>query len=501
MKGASVSLIYPADRSQNQTGVTDSQGIYTFSNLDEGSYILVVEHEGYLPQARQRINTLDSTPEAISVVAGVSHVTYRLARAANLAGRIYDAQRQPLTGADVQLLQVRYDNLGRPVLSPLSSGEPIRSDERGDYEFLRIPPGAYYIRATSKGLTEYFPGVTQSGEATPISVEPGVDQRNIDFAFVEPKGFQISGRVSDRCTPGERSAIEYQFIMRNARIRSGVDGVVTNEELVSGRFRFKDVTPGAYELYAGFHTDDITRWSCTGHVAFEVVDRDLAGLTVTLQEGRDVDGVVELADATVQEEPENLPMPLLTLAEPLPSVLSPNLTSPVVALSDISRKAFSIPHVPPGRYRLSFTHLSERYYVSAARFGGRDILNQSFEINDDSGPLIIDLSLQGAALQGVVKRKDGNAAAGANVYLVPAVQREERLLYKTVQADEQGSFSVLGAAPGSYTVFAFLFARLPFSISEVMNPEFMTPYLNNGVSVDTKAGQTIRMDLTAIEIR
>jgi hypothetical protein len=273
-----------------------------------------------------------------------------------------------------------------------------------------------------------------------------------------------------------------------------------NQELVSGRFRFKDISPGAYDLYAGYKTDDITRWGCTGHVAFEADDRDLNELKVTIQEGRDIDGVVQIAEATVHESPENLPLPLLTLAEPLPAVLEPNLTSPVVPLSDISRKAFSIPNVAAGRYRLTFTHLSERYYISAARLGGHDILNQAFEISGDSGPLVIELSEQGAVLQGVARRKDGTIASGATVYLVPAIQRDERLLYKTVQADAQGQFTVRGAAPGSYSVFAFLFSRAPFRIDEVMNAEFMTPYLNNGISVDLQAGQIIRMDLTTIAI-
>jgi hypothetical protein len=33
-----------------------------------------------------------------------------------------------------------------------------------------------------------------------------------------------------------------------------------------------------------------------------------------------------------------------------------------------------------------------------------------------------------------------------------------------------------------------------------MNAEFMTPYLNNGISLDLQAGQIVRMDLTAIAL-
>jgi hypothetical protein len=325
----------------------------------------------------------------------------------------------------------------------------------------------------------------------------------MDFSLVEPAPFHISGHVLNRYSTGAHPAYGYRLVLKDSRIR-GDDDAVVNRETSDEHFRFDGLSPASYDLYIGYEGNDIgSNWSYAGHASFDIVDQNVDDLTVTIQEGLDVDGFISFDDPAVQEKPENLPMPLLVLADALPPLLSPNATNPVADLSEVSRKAFNIPHVFRGRYRLAFNYLPDEYHVSAARLAGRDILNQAFEISDDNhGPLEIELSRSGASLQGVVKGKDGNPAAGATVYLMPTIERDERLLYKTVDADAQGQFTIRGIAPGRYAAITFVFASAPFEesdINEVMNPEFIAPYLSRVASIELKNGQTTRQDLTAVE--
>jgi protocatechuate 3,4-dioxygenase beta subunit len=494
LKNARIDLIRPAQRSDNASAFTDDQGIYTFSHLEPGSYVINVGGPGYLPQSHRTSNaSITDPPDDIAVTEGVYRVTYSLTRAATISGRIYNVQRQPLEQVEVQLIPAGYDQAGRPR-------PPRRTNEQGEYEFDAIPPGTYYLRASSNGTTTYFPGVMHAGDANPIAVRAGSDLRTMDFSLLEPAPFHVSGHILNPDSKGVHPGYDYRLVFSSSRIRSD-EGAVVNREASNEQFRLDGLSPGSYDLYIGYPGNDIgSNWSFTGHASFDIVDRNVDGLTVPIQEGLDVEGFVSFDDPIAQEKPENLPLPLLNLADTLPSVLSPNATNPVVDLSEVSRKAFSIPHVFRGRYRLSFNYLPDEYDVSAARLGGRDILNQAFEITDDShGPLEIELSRSGGSLQGVVKGRDGNPAGGATVYLMPAIERDERLLYKTVRADAQGQFTIRGIAPGRYTALVFVFSGAPFDINEVMNPEFITPYLGGSASIELKNGQTTRQDLTALE--
>jgi hypothetical protein len=110
---ARVDLTRPAQRSDSATGFTDDQGVYTFSHLEPGSYVINVGGPGYLPQSHRTGNASNAEPfDAIEVSAGVYRVTYSLTRAATLSGRIYSVQREPLEGIEVQLLRVGYDLAG-----------------------------------------------------------------------------------------------------------------------------------------------------------------------------------------------------------------------------------------------------------------------------------------------------------------------------------------------------------------------------------------------------
>ena len=156
-------------------------------------------------------------------------------------------------------------------------------------------------------------------------------------------------------------------------------------------------------------------------------------------------------------------------------------------------------NVTRGRYILNYP-AGPGLYVSTARFGTRDVLGQPFDIDDDdSGPLTIELSASGAAMEGIVTGRDGAPAAGARVWLIPPVnRRQDRSAYLTVSADGQGRFKFITGPPATYTVFAFPSSRDALPVGAIMNREFMTPYLGAGVSVELPKGQTIRQDLTVI---
>jgi hypothetical protein len=97
----------------------------------------------------------------------------------------------------------------------------------------------------------------------------------------------------------------------------------------------------------------------------------------------------------------------------------------------------------------------------------------------------------------VVTGRDGSPLGGAQVRLLPPINlREDQTAYRSGIADSQGRFAISAIHPEAYTVLAF---PQPVETSDLMNREFIAPYLNFGVPVDLPKGQAIRQrDLTVI---
>ena len=106
---------------------------------------------------------------AVDLAAGasVSNIDIAMPRGSVLAGRITDDLGEPYPGVRVDVLALRYDR-GRRDTFPLSGAT---TDDAGQFRVPALPPGSYYVSATSnetwrnaKGETfgyasTFYPGV------------------------------------------------------------------------------------------------------------------------------------------------------------------------------------------------------------------------------------------------------------------------------------------------------------------------------------------------------
>src|SRR5262249_9970245 len=153
---------------------------------------------------------------------------------------------------------------------------------------------------------------------------------------------------------------------------------------------------------------------------------------------------IVLDESAAALKPQGFPIPRLTSVDGLPLGAQPSGINLPRDLSSMS-SAMTLSNVARGRYILNFS-AGPNLFVSAARFGTRDILGQLFDIDDDAtGPLTIELSASGSAMEGVVTTRDGMPAADAQIWLVPPInRRQERSAYLAVQTDAQGRFKFTG---------------------------------------------------------
>ena len=107
-----------------------------------------------------------------------------MARWGTLSGRVTDEYGDPVQGAGVQLLHVRYD-AGQRQLVPADAVMAV-TDDLGRYRLHSLTPGQYMVSATVgpvsledlPGYTRsYYPGTPNPGEGQFVSVGLSEDDR------------------------------------------------------------------------------------------------------------------------------------------------------------------------------------------------------------------------------------------------------------------------------------------------------------------------------------
>ena len=184
------------------------------------------------------------------------------------------------------------------------------------------------------------------------------------------------------------------------------------------------------------------------------------------------------------------------------SVISPNIYLTTTAgPADLNRTQLSVKNdgtlsslspIYPGRYRVHVpaqskanAEITSDYYLVEARFDGRVVTNDEFEIAA-FGELKIKIG-QTVPLDGVVVDAQDQPFTGAGVVLIPDPPlRDRKDLYRVAYADMFGRFSIR-AAPGSYKVIAL--DELP--IGSYLVSDFATRNESHAIPVRLdKTGQT-----------
>jgi protocatechuate 3,4-dioxygenase beta subunit len=181
-----------------------------------------------------------------------------------IAGRVLDDAGEPMSGVTVQALRPAYvEGRRQLVIAAMTSGFQ-GTDDTGAYQIGGLTPGTYYLRAmtretwtsTASGRREligfhptYFPSTPEFSGAR--AVEVGVGQRvtDADIPLVIGRPAAISGVALDsrgRPLAGRAVGLGQRFLREAAG--GGGSSAGSTPVLADGRFEFKNVTPGEYQL-------------------------------------------------------------------------------------------------------------------------------------------------------------------------------------------------------------------------------------------------------------
>jgi hypothetical protein len=153
--------------------------------------------------------------------------------------------------------------------------------------------------------------------------------------------------------------------------------------------------------------------------------------------------------------------------------------------------SFELRQVSAGEYRIGAS-IPGNLYLAGAWLGPRNIMGQPFEIDrNNSGPLLLELSGDGAKFEGTVTGADNSPAANAQVVLVPPVEfRDTFGVSKTAMTDKTGHFDMDGIRPGTYTVYAFS----KIENNAWLNYAFMNIYRSAGLQITFGRGAQVYRD-------
>lgn len=272
---------------------TDSDGRFRSPELAAGEYRLRISKPNYL-DATLPFRVEDSSPQSEPLSA-------KLVRYGAIAGRVTDAEGQPLSGATVFAMKRAADDAPlRPSLD--RAGRVAQVDETGAYRLYHLPPGRYAV-AVAYGHSTLAVGTYGGLEPVPAAgsgvllfpsnahpktfeVSSGDEYAGIDFAVAPGGTCSVRGKVE---SPDSRTGVWLSLV---AHDQPALATAVAQAE-PNGDFRFDGIPPGSYDLLAsgpvlgrmqqGAALDDRPLF---GRVTVDVGATDVVGLTVPVQHGR-----------------------------------------------------------------------------------------------------------------------------------------------------------------------------------------------------------------------
>ena len=505
---------------------TDAGGVFGFTDLEAGLYAMSATRAGYLEQAYGNSPDWQFRSDARDfVITGgqALQAPIRMLRAATISGRVYDTNRAPVANARMSLGVLLRRPTAAILQSPQNIPDPnlysVLTNDRGEYRMTGIPPGEYYVSAAESATIDgrlqinnsartFYPGFRNPERSSPIKVASGAEIVGIDFPLEPVSSLKVSGRIVNSLFSGgqENRDHGYTYLLtpRNARINDATGPANTSlpdHATSPDEFEFWSIAPGIYDLYIAYRVGrQDPRGADTyymGRSVVDVSDRDVSGLTVTIEPGVDIAGRFVLDDAakTLVPDIRSLSVSFQSMST-MSQMYSPGLGRASTVQAD---GTFVLSHAIAGQYLLvALMNPNLNLYVSSARLGARDITNQIFEVDaNSSGPLVIEISGLAGKFEGTVTDRDNNPASRARVVLAPSITVRDPTAYKTVSTDTEGRFTVAGVRPGTYMVYAF------DAVSEGawFDPQFMAPHSPFALSIDVSRGSQTRKDLKLIRVQ
>jgi hypothetical protein len=484
-----------------RTASTNGQGRFEISELPAGRYTLNASRAGYLGLSFGQSRPGEpGRPIELADGQAFANADFVLQHSSLISGHIYDEAGEPLAGANVLTLQMRFFN-GRRRLTPVRGN--ALTDDTGQYRLSGLEPGEYYVQASSRETWEgdppekqmlgfmptYYPASPNPTEAQRVRVRAGQEVSAIDVALIPGKVAKVSGTVvNSQGVPlaGETVGLSFEIRGENFMMMSGGQSAKVNAD---GTFTFRNVAPAEYHLNVRTAaTPD--RPAEAANVIVSAIG-DVEGLTIV------TGGTGAVAGRVVVEGDTPLPSPLSKLSVRVMPVDRDTAVS-FGGVPDNGRVredgGFELKSVA-GQVRLAVAPLADGWAIRQIDQNGRDFTSQPFETAGQTlEGFVITLTNRFPTVTGTLRDSKGNAALEGTAIVFPddpALWVEDLRAIRIARVDQSGVFTIKALRPGKYLCVA---------VSSVANnqwndPEYIESLRDEAKPIDVGEGETKRIDL------
>jgi len=438
--------------------VTSDDGKFEFSGLPAGKYSLEGAKRGFTSAGYEQH---DQFSTAIVTGAGLDteSLVLRLAPDAVITGKILDETGDPVRHAMVTLYYV--DHSGG--LDQIRQFNNAQTDDQGTYEMTPLIPGTYFLSATAAPWYAVHPnseGTNSGPEGQPASTVP--TDRSLDVAY--PMTYYPDVLEAESATPipvrgGDRVQVDIHMNPVPAlRLLFHVPGDSTHG------FAYPQFQQPAFDGSTSVQTNGGPMVSpglveITGIPSGRYNVRIDGGGSGLQMNGVDLSKDGEEIDTSSGEALSNVKVSVKVPGETaLPTQLMVGLRSGrrvIAALQPINPKGEAeLERIAPGRYEVLVAGSTKPYSIAHIASEGGEVSGHTLTVAAGSSPSL-SLTLVGGSVevQGIAKRA-GKAFAGAMVVLVPKDPETDHDLFRRDQSDLDGTFSLHGVIPGSYSLLA-----------------------------------------------
>ena len=490
---------------------TDAAGAFSISGLRPGQYVLRANADGHMEwHYGQGSPGLAGRPIRLAENQVIESVEIVLPPGRAISGVVVDENGEPLQGARLQALQLRYTG-GRLVAAP--AGSPRSTDDRGRYRLWGLQSGTYLVSAMVDGLVPagrglaayapiYFPGTPIVGAAVAVDLR---EDATANLAFTGTQLAEVRGIARD----GDGPLVSGTARLVNSRRSGAVSAVAYAASIqLDGSFVLRNVPPGEYVLQV--RGDGPGR---TGLYGTEELTVGTESMTVSVKTsyGTDLEGRI-IFEGPIEQA--CAPAELRTGIANMNCQRSVRPRIGAVPLDDRSRDVPSGLVVTDSDFFItnlfgltSFAIQGSQgndWYLKSFTINGTDIADTGFDFGaqrDSIQGSEVVLSRNGAAVSG----RAGTAVRAADDYFVVVFPAARTLRFpqsrrvKFVRSEETGAFRVSGLPPGDYFVAAVSRLLGTPEDGEWQDPEVLLQLEPRAERITLAEGQQATVSLRLIE--